>query len=70
MITNHTIRVQELINTVNSATALATKEEYELRNEDRIEEAEAFKLKTELLRSIASSLIKYQKRQSEEAAGD
>ena len=66
MITNHTIRVQELINTVNSATALATKEEYELRNEDRIEEAEAFKLKTELLRSIASSLIKYQKRKSEE----
>lgn len=66
MITNHTIRVNDLVNTVATAVTIATKEETELRKEDRIEEADAFRHKAEILRSVGLNLIEYQKRQSAE----
>lgn len=61
MITNHDQRLHELINTVAAAAMLAANEESALRLEDRAEEAEAFKLKKDILRAIAQNLGKYQK---------
>lgn len=61
MITNHDQRLHELINTVAAAAMLAANEENALRNEDKIEEAEAFKLKKDILRAIAQNLGEYQK---------
>ena len=61
MITNHDQRLNELINTVAAAAMLASTEETALRNEDKIEEAEAFKLKRDILRAIAQNLNEYQK---------
>ena len=61
MITNHAQRLHESINTVAAAAMLAANEENALRNEDKIEEAEAFKLKKDILRAIAQNLVEYQK---------